>query len=577
MGNPTPTKVSLFLNLYFVIFLLLYLKTRLISQPGSSILVTGPSRAHIELLPVQDPQGCSTIHDLPDHKSKCSYVRSDPGCRHKGYINYLEIFYCTLGTWPFLGHAGLFLWLIVLFYLLGNTAADYFCPSLESLSKIMRLSPTIAGVTLLSLGNGAPDVFASIISFTRTGNGNVGLNSVLGGAFFVSSVVVGVISMSIGPRRIAVERRSFMRDLLFFLFTLLSLLLIVSMKWIGLLGSICFVSIYFIYVCTVSAMHLLQGSRRRKPNPIPVDQSYHDDMGIPLLGYIEEDEKSVDVLVDDGLHLQESWQGLDSSIKTSLVQLLQLLELPLQLPRRLTIPVGSEERWSKPYAVISITLAPVLLAALCNTQRDHVGFKDGSVTYLTSGLIGIVLGNIAYATTKSSDPPKSGRSLWLSAGFLMSVAWTYIIAEELLSLLISVGIVLGISSSVLGLTVLAWGNSLGDLIANTAMAVHGGPDGAQIAISGCYAGPMFNALVGLGLPFTFESWSKYPSQYEIPRDESVYEMLGFFIGSLLWALVVVPRNGMRPDRFLGVGLLAIYFCFLSLRLARTTGLLEVLR
>ena len=45
---------------------------------------------------------------------------------------------------------------------------------------------------------------------------------------------------------------------------------------------------------------------------------------------------------------------------------------------------------------------------------------------------------------------------------------------------------------VLGLTVLAWGNSVGDMSTNMAMARKGL---ANMAMTACYAGPVFNLLV----------------------------------------------------------------------------------
>ena len=47
----------------------------------------------------------------------------------------------------------------MLFVALAVSADDYFCPSIEIISRVLRLSQNIAGVTIMALGNGAPDIF----------------------------------------------------------------------------------------------------------------------------------------------------------------------------------------------------------------------------------------------------------------------------------------------------------------------------------------------------------------------------------------------------------------------------------
>jgi sodium/potassium/calcium exchanger 6 len=150
----------------------------------------------------------------------------------------------------------------------------------------------------------------------------------------------------------------------------------------------------------------------------------------------------------------------------------------------------------------------------------------------------------------------------------MSVAWAYVIANEVLSLLVSAGTILSVDSAALGVTVLAWGNSISDLIANVAVASRGGGGGAQVAVSGCYGGPVFNVLVGLGLSMLLSCWSGYPRPVEIPRDPGLYRTLAFVVVGLLWAVVMLPRRGMRVDRTLGIGLLVIYFCFLCINISQ---------
>ncbi|KAI3799458.1 hypothetical protein L1987_34756 [Smallanthus sonchifolius] len=489
---------------------------------------------------------CNPVHHHNSSHSKCTYVKTHADCHPKGYINYLQIFYCNLSRFPQLGILVLLTWLAMLFYVLTNTASDYFCPAVEHLSKTLNLSPAIAGTTLLPLGNGAPDVFASVISFTASGDGgDIGLNSILGGAIFVSTIVVGILSLLISHRRkiVIVDKPNFIRDVVFLLFSLANLLVVIVIGKLNFWASILFASAYVIYICLVSYMHFITV----KKQSIPDDDRAHDP-GLPLL------VRSADKLVPK---------------KSVVMLILYVIGLPLYLPRRVTIPMITQEKWSKPFAVVSVVLAPIMLALIL------MGSKASVITWSLALVIGFALGACTFACTSSTMAPQKCLFLWYASGFLMSVTWAYITAEELVSLLQSLGTIIGMSPSILGLTVLAWGNSLGDLATNVAMAMHDGPDGARIAIAGCYAGPEFNVFVGLGFSFVVACWLDYLAPYVVPANLYLCETVGFLIGGLLWALVVLPNREMRLDRTLGGGLLAIYFCFLFVKIVRVVGLIDV--
>ncbi|XP_045796158.1 cation/calcium exchanger 2-like [Trifolium pratense] len=519
-------------------------------------------------------EDCKSFHSLSDYKAKCFYLKSNNPCVSQGYVDYLYLFYCKIGNFPFLGHTLLFLWLLVLFYLLANTASEYFCPSLDNLSKVLRLSPTIAGVTLLSLGNGANDVFATFVSFKGSGTQGIGFNTVLGGGSFVSCVVVGIISISVRHKGIRVKKSALIRDVCFLLFVLVCLFTIFISGEINVFVAIGFCLMYVVYVGVV----YVSSSKRKGvcDEDAETETDYDDsrngncnDLGVPLLGYMEKG------MINGAEECEFRIEKNCCNEKSSFCRiLLYVLNMPLYLPRRLTIPVICEEKWSKLYAVSSAILSPLLLAFLWIPNNESFSSSSSLIVFGIGLLIGIILGVIAIITTESSNPPKKYLLPWLVAGFVMSVTWSYISAQELVGLLVSLGFICGVNPSILGLTVLAWGNSIGDLVTNLTMALNGGPEGVQIAISGCYAGPIFNTVIGLGLSLVTTTWCEYPSSIEIPKDPYLWETLAFLVIGLIWALVVLIRRDMKLDAMLGGGLLAIYFVSLILRLIQTLGSLQ---
>ena len=60
-------------------------------------------------------------------------------------------------------------------------------------------------------------------------------------------------------------------------------------------------------------------------------------------------------------------------------------------------------------------------------------------------------------------------------------------------------LITGIPLSLFALTIIAWGNCLGDMSADVAMTKKGF---GEMAIAGTMAGPIFNILMGQGLSLT---------------------------------------------------------------------------
>ena len=60
----------------------------------------------------------------------------------------------------------------------------------------------------------------------------------------------------------------------------------------------------------------------------------------------------------------------------------------------------------------------------------------------------------------------------------------------------ALGFMWNIPSSIMGLTFLAWANSVGDLVADISLAKVGK---AKTAVAACFGTPLLNLLVGLGL------------------------------------------------------------------------------
>lgn len=132
------------------------------------------------------------------------------------------------------------------------------------------------------------------------------------------------------------------------------------------------------------------------------------------------------------------------------------------------------------------------------------------------------------------------------------------LAGELIACLSSMGEILHLPPAFLGLTVLAWGNSVGDLFTNTAVARQGL---GEMAIAGCYGGPVFNILIGLGVSLVYASAQSYPEPFHFKLDTSSILSLSFLLFSLLSTVLIVSWRGYKIDKLFGVYLVTLYIVY----------------
>ena len=111
----------------------------------------------------------------------------------------------------------------------------------------LRLSQNIAGVTIMALGNGAPDIFSAMAGIGQD-RPDLVFGSLFGAGVFVTAAVAGCVSVT---RPFKLMERPFLRDVSFYLLAGFWAFYIFWRQEIRLLDSIGFLVVYLIYMAVV--------------------------------------------------------------------------------------------------------------------------------------------------------------------------------------------------------------------------------------------------------------------------------------------------------------------------------------
>ncbi|KAL6727804.1 hypothetical protein Aduo_009648 [Ancylostoma duodenale] len=599
----------------------------------------------------------------------CDYVNfHDDICEGGGYLLWSQYVECQFDLGKKIGViiAGV-LWMLMLFVMVSSTADDFFSPSVSSIVAHLKISESIAGVTFMAFGNGAPDIFGSIASVLSSPKPKAGLalGELFGAGIFVTTMVTATI---IFVRPFEIDVFSTIRDLIFYLIALgwITFVFLYSTQ-VYIWEPSAYLVLYLIYIATVIVGHQLHKRKRKKLRensvksrrfstmlsrqgsvrpPIPdihiisdAVEKIKQEMGssnenVSELAVKREMIKRASIAVNGDLlnifpadisrastALQEIEEGSTDTEESSeeefvvshnlvltghearsraasivpppikvvsartffydirkhlnplpedwdelgwFSKAMSLIKMPAIFLLKLTVPLN-EYSWSKAMAIIQAVFAPqwFLFAIQLTTLQPF----DGSPgLYAYALILSVVVVALLAIFTSIDTQPRYYKEFASYIGFLMSISWIYFISSEVVNVVTMLGVVSQISHEVLGLTILAWSNSIGDLIADISVVKQGYP---RMAMAAAIGGPLFNLLIGFGLPFLIAKANGRTVTIELnPTYKILLLFLGISVTTTLIACFVQRFHLKRPHAFV---LVFIYLAFITMIILTETG------
>ncbi|XP_015436989.1 PREDICTED: putative sodium/calcium exchanger 7 [Dufourea novaeangliae] len=555
-------------------------------------------------LPIREDD-CSYVWQVPA-QNRCEWVKTIHDCNTDSVFQYTELLFCTFNSDNKLlfsvGLMPMVLWLLYMFLMLGTTADNFFCPSLAVIASVMRLSDNIAGVTILAFGNGAPDIFTSLVSGNE--EGIIMFTELIGAGVFVTTMIAGSVAV-VKPCRIYLK--SLMRDACFYIVTVCWITYVVKDHTIHLWEAFSFVLCYVLFIVVVVLMQMYETREEKIKSRIPSESdpdvlrtylankdaasalkipvrprafSLRTKLDIAIAMELQREKKlQKSTLSDDTLSREEDTdrpQGLFKEFLYDITPIgeeewtnanwifkfILIIRAPAMFLLQLFIPLvnmaAAKKGWSKLLNCFQLCVTPTLALFLLNVWHGHIGPVP---VVPISLVVGTIIGVIVFRITDENRSPKY-HNAFAFLGFLTAMLTVYLMAGEVMAVLQCIGHAFSISDAMLGITFLAWGNSIGDMISNIAIAKQGFP---RMGYAACFGGPMFNTLLGLGLTYGMAAAQAPNYRTRMRISDMAPGCFAFLLCSLFTTIIYLNITGSIARRSYGYLLYSIYFTFIVIQ------------
>uniref|UniRef100_A0A8C8SSE6 Sodium/potassium/calcium exchanger 1 n=1 Tax=Pelusios castaneus TaxID=367368 RepID=A0A8C8SSE6_9SAUR len=507
--------------------------------------------------------------------------------------------------------------MMYVFVALAIVCDEYFVPALDVITEKLQISDDVAGATFMAAGGSAPELFTSLIGVFIS-HSNVGIGTIVGSAVFNILFVIGTCAL-FSREILHLTWWPLFRDVSFYILDLLMLILFFLDSFIVWWESILLLSAYALYVFTMKWNVYLEQWVKQQVNKTRSTVKAAASKDIEKVsgngsvardgGKHPGDSKRLELM--PSLQRGCSSASLHNSHMRSTILQLMIHTLDPLAEGGGGVISDCLHRWAQssvlscqaeaelPNAVLQVT--PASDSDLSEVQEEHSA--DTAHSGQPSAECGDTEGSSSEEDEDCDDEsddeddeeendkplslkwPETRRKqviylfllpivfpLWLTVPdvrnpssrnffaitFLASIIWIAAFSYLMVWWAHQVGQTIGISEEIMGLTILAAGTSIPDLITSVIVARKGLGD---MAVSSSVGSNIFDITVGLPVPWFLYSVFNGLSAVAVSSNGLFCAIVLLFL-MLLFVIISIALSKWKMNKLLGLTMFALYFVFL---------------
>ncbi|XP_077597842.1 sodium/potassium/calcium exchanger 2 isoform X6 [Stigmatopora nigra] len=464
--------------------------------------------------------------------------------------------------------------MIYMFIALAIVCDEFFVPALTVITEKLGISDDVAGATFMAAGGSAPELFTSIIGVFIS-HSNVGIGTIVGSAVFNILFVIGMCAI-FSKEILNLTWWPLFRDVSFYILDLILLIVFFLDNFISVGESVTLLSGYAAYVIFMKFNSTVEGFVKSCMNKNQVVE-------------VEVQPKARPRLQRGGSSASLHNSLMRNSIFQLMIHTLDPLSEEFADSGKFREKASILHKIAKKKCQVEDSEKANGVASRSDKNLPNSSSVQVEVTPPMNGTAGQE-GEAAEEEEEDDQPlslswPESGRKrftylfiipvvlpLWLTLPdvrkpsakkffpitFLGAICWIAAFSYLMVWWAHQVGETIGITEEIMGLTILAAGTSIPDLITSVIVARKGLGD---MAVSSSVGSNIFDITVGL--PFPWLMWSMFSGlQPVVVSSNGLFCAIVLLFLMLLFVIISIAACKWRMSKLLGFIMFMLYFVFL---------------